>query len=102
MELPEGASVADLLERLKANLPDSLPGHVLRGIAISVNAEYSTAGHVLRGHEFHYARVVAQPDQPLAEIRDAAGTSTAETGGRRGLVTGSFFHMVDAAEESRP
>jgi molybdopterin synthase catalytic subunit/molybdopterin converting factor small subunit len=48
MELPDGASVADLLERLKANLPDSLPGHVLRGIAVSVNAEYSTAGHVLR------------------------------------------------------
>jgi cobyrinic acid a,c-diamide synthase len=60
------------------------------------------AGHVLRGHEFHYARVVAQPDRPLAEIRDAAGTSTAETGGRRGRVTGSFFHMVDVAEESRP
>ena len=60
------------------------------------------AGCVLRGHEFHYARVVAQPDQPLADIRDAAGVPTAETGGRRGRVTGSFFHMVDVAEESRP
>jgi cobyrinic acid a,c-diamide synthase len=60
------------------------------------------AGRVLRGHEFHYASVVAQPDQPLADIRDAAGASTAETGGRRGRVTGSFFHMVDVAEETRP
>jgi cobyrinic acid a,c-diamide synthase len=60
------------------------------------------AGRVLRGHEFHYARVVAQPDQPLAEIRDAAGVSTAETGSRRDRVTGSFFHMIDIAEESRP
>jgi cobyrinic acid a,c-diamide synthase len=60
------------------------------------------AGCVLRGHEFHYARVVAQPDQPLADIRDAAGVPTAETGGRRGRVTGSFFHMVDVAEETRP
>jgi cobyrinic acid a,c-diamide synthase len=60
------------------------------------------AGQVLRGHEFHYARVVAQPDQPLAEIRDAAGVPTAETGSRRDRVTGSFFHMVDIAEESRP
>jgi cobyrinic acid a,c-diamide synthase len=60
------------------------------------------AGSVLRGHEFHYARVVAQPDQPLADIRDAAGVPTAETGGRRGRVTGSFFHMVDVAGESRP
>jgi cobyrinic acid a,c-diamide synthase len=60
------------------------------------------AGSVLRGHEFHYASVVAQPDPPLADISDAAGVATAETGGRRGRVTGSFFHMVDAAEESRP
>jgi len=59
-------------------------------------------GRVLRGHEFHYARVAAQPDQPLADIRDAAGAPTAETGGRRGRVTGSFFHMVDVADEARP
>jgi MoaE-MoaD fusion protein len=48
IELPDGASVADLLERLKTDLPNSLPAHVLRGIAVSVNAEYSTAGQVLR------------------------------------------------------
>jgi cobyrinic acid a,c-diamide synthase len=60
------------------------------------------AGSALRGHEFHYARVAAQPDQPLAEIRDASGVATAETGSRRGHVTGSFFHMVDAVEEIRP
>jgi cobyrinic acid a,c-diamide synthase len=60
------------------------------------------AGAVLRGHEFHYARVVAQPDQPLAEIRDASGSPTLETGGRRGAVTGSFFHVVDVAEETQP
>jgi cobyrinic acid a,c-diamide synthase len=60
------------------------------------------AGSVLRGHEFHYARVVAQPDEPLAEIRDASGMATAETGSRRGRVTGSFFHMVDVADETRP
>jgi cobyrinic acid a,c-diamide synthase len=60
-----------------------------------------TAGRVLRGHEFHYASVVAQPDQPLAEIRDASGELTMETGGRRDRVTGSFFHMVDVAEETR-
>lgn len=60
------------------------------------------AGRVLRGHEFHYARVLAQPDQPLADIRDASGEPATETGSRRGNVTGSFFHMVDAAEENRP
>ncbi len=71
-----------------ATLLAAIPGHA--------------AGRVLRGHEFHYARVVAQPDDPLAEIRDASGVSTAETGSRRGHVTGSFFHIVDVAEASQP
>ncbi|KIZ47292.1 MULTISPECIES: cobyrinate a,c-diamide synthase [Rhodopseudomonas] len=56
------------------------------------------AGSVLRGHEFHYASITAQPDPPLAEIRDASGAVTPETGGRRGHVTGSFFHMVDISD----
>jgi cobyrinic acid a,c-diamide synthase len=59
-------------------------------------------GSVLRGHEFHYARVVAQADEPLADIRDATGATTPETGSRRGRVTGSFFHMVDVAGERTP
>jgi cobyrinic acid a,c-diamide synthase len=59
------------------------------------------AGQMLRGHEFHYARVLAQPDEPLAEIRDAGGVMAAETGGRRGRVSGSFFHMVDAVGETQ-
>jgi cobyrinic acid a,c-diamide synthase len=45
---------------------------------------------------------VAQPDPPLADIRDASDLATAETGSRRGHVTGSFFHMVDVAEETGP
>jgi molybdopterin synthase catalytic subunit len=52
VELPEGASVADLLERLRQNLSARMngrgPADVLRGVAVSVNAEYATAGHVLR------------------------------------------------------
>jgi cobyrinic acid a,c-diamide synthase len=59
------------------------------------------AGSALRGHEFHYASVVTQPDQPLADIRDASGVTTAETGSRRGHVSGSFFHLVDAAGDVR-
>lgn len=54
------------------------------------------AGARLRGHEFHYARVIAQPDEALAEIRDANGELAAETGSRRGHVTGSFFHLIAA------
>jgi cobyrinic acid a,c-diamide synthase len=51
----------------------------------------------LRGHEFHYASILAQPDAPLATVRDATGTTVAETGSHRGRVTGTFFHMI--AEE---
>jgi cobyrinic acid a,c-diamide synthase len=69
-----------------ATLSASIPGHA--------------AGSTLRGHEFHYARVVAQPDEPLADIRDASGAATAETGSRRDKVSGSFFHLVDAAGDA--
>jgi cobyrinic acid a,c-diamide synthase len=48
----------------------------------------------LRGHEFHYASIVSQPDDPLAAVCDANGVPVAETGSRRGHSTGSFFHMI--------
>lgn len=51
-------------------------------------------GTLLRGHEFHYASILAQPDAPLAEICDAEGTILPETGSARGRVTGSFFHVI--------
>jgi cobyrinic acid a,c-diamide synthase len=52
------------------------------------------AGAQLRGHEFHYAAILAQPDQGLASVRDANGADVAETGSRRGHVTGTFFHLI--------
>lgn len=55
------------------------------------------AGTRLRGHEFHYASVLAAPDPPLARVTDATGAVVAETGSRRGPVTGSFFHMIAEA-----
>ncbi|MFC3227006.1 cobyrinate a,c-diamide synthase [Marinibaculum pumilum] len=51
-------------------------------------------GTALRGHEFHYASVLAQPDPPLAEVQDAGGAVVTETGSRRGHATGTFFHLV--------
>ena len=55
------------------------------------------AGARLRGHEFHYATILVQPDGPLATVRDANGAEVAESGSRRGHVTGTFFHLI--AEE---
>jgi cobyrinic acid a,c-diamide synthase len=51
-------------------------------------------GTQLRGHEFHYASILAQPDRPLATVRDASGADVVETGSRRGNVTGTFFHLI--------
>jgi len=55
------------------------------------------AGEELYGHEFHYATVTANPDEPLADIRDASGIKVADGGSRRGSVTGAFFHLIDCA-----
>ncbi|PPB82456.1 cobyrinic acid a,c-diamide synthase [Albidovulum inexpectatum] len=55
------------------------------------------AGARLRGHEFHYSTIVEQPDMPLAEVADANGDPVPETGSRRGLVTGTFFHLIAEA-----
>lgn len=53
------------------------------------------AGMHVRGHEFHYASVLACADAPLLELRDAGGASLPERGSHRGRVTGTFFHVVD-------
>lgn len=49
----------------------------------------------LRGHEFHYASVVhLGADEPFAIVEDAYGSAPSPAGGRRGKVTGSFFHAI--------
>jgi cobyrinic acid a,c-diamide synthase len=64
----------------RAELAMPIPGHI--------------TGSRLRGHEFHYASIVAQPDAPLAAVRDATGADVVETGSYRGRVTGTFFHLI--------
>jgi len=66
-----------------AELAAPLPGH--------------GAGARLRGHEFHYSTILDQPDAPLARVTDATGAAVAETGSRRGLATGTFFHLIAEA-----
>ncbi len=55
------------------------------------------AGARLRGHEFHYSTILAQPDRALAQVVDATGASVPETGSRRGRATGTFFHLIAEA-----
>ena len=55
-------------------------------------------GSIMRGHEFHYASLTATGnDAPLAELVDGQGQSLGTGGGRRGNVTGTFFHAIAAA-----
>lgn len=51
-------------------------------------------GAALRGHEFHYSTILAQPDAPLAQVRDAQGDVVPETGSCKGHVSGTFFHLI--------
>jgi len=53
------------------------------------------AGTTVRGHEFHYAtQTVSGSDHGFAECRDAEGHAVAASGGRRGHVSGTFFHAI--------
>jgi len=54
-----------------------------------------SANDLIRGHEFHFARVIdAGNDQPLAMIADGRGVEIGPSGGKRGRVTGAFFHAI--------
>lgn len=66
-----------------AELAAPIPGHA--------------AGARLRGHEFHYSTILKQPDMALAQVVDANGDPVPETGSRRGLATGTFFHLIAEA-----
>ena len=59
------------------------------------------AGAAIRGHEFHYASLAAPgQDEPLVDLIDGQGHPLGTSGGRRGHVTGAFFHAI--AREPAP
>jgi cobyrinic acid a,c-diamide synthase len=49
---------------------------------------------IVHGHEFHYASLQAEGDDPLLDCRDAAGGVVEGRGARRGTVSGCFFHVI--------
>jgi cobyrinic acid a,c-diamide synthase len=85
-----------------------LLGHATSFAARKLHVGYRTArllsdsllgpgGGIVRGHEFHYASLAAAgEDAPFAEVVDGEGRAV-EAGGRRGRVTGAFFHAIAAA-----
>ena len=69
-----------------------------REARIASNCALGPKGALLRGHEFHYATIVATGgDDPFAFVRDVYGAPEAPSGSRRGRVTGSFFHVIAEA-----
>lgn len=53
------------------------------------------AGTIVRGHEFHYAALIpAATETPFADLHDGQGRPLGQSGGRRGRVSGSFFHAI--------
>ncbi|MFZ1151724.1 MAG: cobyrinate a,c-diamide synthase [Xanthobacteraceae bacterium] len=56
-------------------------------------------GAHMRGHEFHYASLTAVgDDEPFAELSDSEGRALGKGGGRRGCVSGTFFHAIAAGD----
>ena len=83
-----------------------LLGHVTSFAKRRINLGYRQAtllddcvigrtGDAIRGHEFHYSRVIEPGnDAPLATLRDATGRDLGASGSRRGTVTGCYFHAI--------
>jgi cobyrinic acid a,c-diamide synthase len=66
-----------------------------RGAELLHDCSLGRAGARLRGHEFHYASLIEPGrDVPLADLFDAGGKPLGATGGRRGNITGTFFHAI--------
>ena len=69
-----------------------------REARLAADSPVSPRGATVRGHEFHYATLTDPGrDAPFAEIRDGQGKSLGPAGGRRGLVSGGFFHAIAMA-----
>jgi cobyrinic acid a,c-diamide synthase len=69
-----------------------------RDITLVADGTLGSHGTHLRGHEFHYASVTAPGDDaPFATAIDAYGNDVGTVGGRRGNVSGSFFHAIARA-----
>jgi cobyrinic acid a,c-diamide synthase len=66
-----------------------------RAARLLCDGPLGSAGTIMRGHEFHYAALICSGSEaPFVELRDVQGRPLGLSGGRRGHVTGSFFHAI--------
>ena len=102
MVLGEALEDADGVTHRMAGLLGHVTSYAKRRINLGYRKARLTQGAVLghtgdeiRGHEFHYSRVIEPGnDAPLAELWDAPGNSLGLSGSRRGNVSGAFFHAI--------
>jgi len=103
MVLGQGLVDADGTRHAMAGLLDVETSFAERGLhlgyrraTLSVDGPLGAAGFRYCGHEFHYARVIAEgPGQPLFTCANAAGEDMGATGLVAGSVMGSFIHLID-------
>jgi cobyrinic acid a,c-diamide synthase len=70
-----------------------------RNATLAAACGLGPAGRRFKGHEFHYSTLLTTGgDDAFAEVSDAYGSPPAPSGSRRGAVTGSFFHIIAAAD----
>lgn len=71
-----------------------------RRIRLLAPSPLGQAGTTYRGHEFHYASLIAADGAPpLFEISDARQQPLGQSGARIGAVCGSFLHLIDRTSE---
>ena len=69
-----------------------------RQVALAADTPLGRKGAAFRGHEFHYASIVAESDgAPLFAATDAEGLPLGAAGRIAGRVMGSFMHLIDQA-----
>nr|WP_250157308.1 cobyrinate a,c-diamide synthase [Tianweitania aestuarii] len=69
-----------------------------RQAVLEADCPIGRAGETVRGHEFHYSRVIDPGnDEPLSQLADGIGNVLGPSGARRGFVSGTYFHAIARA-----
>ena len=101
VELPDGATVSTLLERMRAMLPAGATAGILDSIAVSVNAEYAQANHSLRdGDEVGLLPPVSGgKDRPDLSLIAAPGIQSAVGLYRTPIESAEVVQAIKRAED---
>jgi cobyrinic acid a,c-diamide synthase len=108
MVLGQGLEDADGVRHAMTGLLSHSTSFARRGLQLGYrhatllsDSSIGQTGHVVRGHEFHYATLAdVGNDANLVELADAHGRRLGKAGGRRGHVTGTFFHAIARWDQS--